>query len=115
MKLTVKDKEFLEKLNPLIEEKGLWIDLKSAGMKSIILRKNYGDKIESEFGMTRQGIRWRFQKITDMYVSALETIYYIENHLGAHLRQKALEVSKERILMRKKNLEQTIRNNARKT
>ena len=46
MKLTVKDKDFLEKLKRLLEEKDLKIDLKEDGLKRFVLRQNYGDKVE---------------------------------------------------------------------
>jgi hypothetical protein len=55
MKLTHKDKEFIDRLRPLFDSKGLEIDLKKDGLKRLVLRKNYGDRIEEAFGMTRQG------------------------------------------------------------
>ena len=103
MKLTVKDKEFLEKLKRLLEEKDLKIDLKEDGFKRFILRENYGDKIEGTFNMTRQGIRWRFYRLfNDIYVSAYETIYFVESYFGTDLRQMAIDIAKERISFRKK-------------
>lgn len=50
MKLTVKDKEFLERLNRLVEETEVRICLKEDGLKRFVLRQNYGDKIEKAFG-----------------------------------------------------------------
>jgi hypothetical protein len=101
MKLTVKDKEFLERLRKLFEEKQLDIELKREGFKRLVLRRNYGDKIESCFGMTRQGIRWRFQHLSEMYVNAYETVYWLESLFGTELRQKAIEIARERVAMRK--------------
>ena len=63
MKLTIKDKDFLEKLKSLLEQKELKINLKEDGLKRFVLRQNYGDKVEKAFGMTRQGVRWRFHHL----------------------------------------------------
>ena len=103
MKLTLKDKEFLERLRPLMKSKELSIELKQDGMKRLVLRQNYGDKIESEFGMTRQGVRWRFQRLfSEIYISSYESIFLIESQFGTELRQKALEIAKERVQLRQK-------------
>jgi hypothetical protein len=103
LKLTVKDKDFLEKLKGLLEEKDLKIDLKEDGIKRFVLRENYGDKIEKAFNMTRQGVRWRFQRLfNDIYPSAYEVVYYLEAHFGTGLRSQALEIAKERVALRKK-------------
>ena len=103
MKLTVKDKDFLEKLKALLESKDLEIDLKNDGIKKFVLRKNYGDKIESAFNLTRQGIRWRFQRLfNEIYINAYLTLFWIESSFGTDLRQKAMEIAKERVEMRKK-------------
>ena len=103
MKLTVKDKEFLERLKPLLDSKELDIELKKGGLKRLVLRQNYGDKITSYFNMTRQGVRWRFQRLfNEIYVSSYETIYWLESLFGTELRQKALEIAKERVELRKK-------------
>jgi len=103
LKLTVKDKDFLEKLKKLLEEKDLKIDLKEDGFKRFVLRENYGDKIEGTFSMTRQGIRWRSHRLfNEIYVSAYETIYFIESNFGPSLRALALQIVKERVEMRKK-------------
>ena len=107
MKLTVKDKEFLERLRFLLYSKDLSIELKRDVLKKMVLRQNYGDKIESQFKMTRQGVRWRFQRLfNEIYVSAYTTIYWIESFFGTDLRAMAIEIARERIAMRK---------NARKT
>jgi len=103
LKLTVKDKDFLEKLKSLLEAKELKINLKEDGLKRFVLRQNYGDKIEKCFGMTRQGVRWRFQRLfNDIYPSAYEVVYYLETHFGTELRSMALEIAKERVALRKK-------------
>ena len=102
MKLTVKDKDFLERLKRLLEEKELKIDLKEDGLKRFVLRQNYGDKIDKCFGMTRQGVRWRFYHLTEMYISSVEVIYFLESNFGTELRPMALEIAKERVALRKK-------------
>ena len=102
MKLTVKDKDFLERLKSLFDSKDLNIELKKDGLKRLVLRQNYGDRIENAFRMTRQGVRWRFQRIfSEIYVSSYEAIYFIESLFGPELRQKALEIAKERVEIRK--------------
>ena len=101
MKLTVKDKEFLERLRELMQKKELSVDLKTDGYKRMVLRGNYGDKIERSFGMTRQGVRWRFNRLAnEQYVSAYESIFQIESLFGTELRQMALDIAKERVAMR---------------
>ena len=103
MKLTLKDKDFLERLRALMKSKELSIELKQGGMKRLVLRQNYGDKIESEFGMSRQGVRWRFQRIfSEIYISSYESIFWVESQFGTELRQKALEIARERVGLRKK-------------
>ncbi len=103
MKLTLKDKDFLERLKRLMKSRELSIELKQDGMKRLVLRQNYGDKIDSEFGMTRQGVRWRFQRIfSELYVSSHESIFWVESQFGTGLRQAALEIARERVELRKK-------------
>ena len=103
MKLTLKDKEFLERLKPLFNSKDLDIGLKKDGLKRLVLRQNYGDKIFAHFKMTRQGVRWRFQRIfTEIYVEAYQTIYWVESLFGTGLRQMAMEIAKERVELRKR-------------
>ncbi len=107
MKLTEKDKEFIEKLKMLIDDRELRIELKEDGLKRFVLRRNYGDKIERIFGLTRQGIRWRFQRLLgDIYVSAYTTIYWVESLLGTELRTMALEIATQRVELRKKALKE---------
>jgi hypothetical protein len=102
MQLTIKDKDFIERLRELLEEKELKIDLKEDGLKRFVLRQNYGDKVERSFNMTRQGVRWRFQHLSEIYISSLEAIYFLESNFGTELRQMALEIVKERVALRKK-------------
>lgn len=102
MKLTLKDKDFLERLRILLNSKDLAVELKRDGFKRLVLRQNYGDKIAEYFTMTRQGVRWRFQRLfNEIYVSAYETIFWIESNFGIELRQMAIEIAKERVAMRK--------------
>ena len=102
MKLTIKDKDFLEKLKSLLEAKELKISLKEDGLKRFVLRQNYGDKVEKCFNMTRQGVRWRFHHLFEIYVLAYEAIYFLESNFGTELRSMALEIAKERVALRKK-------------
>ena len=97
MKLTNKDKVFLETLKRLAESGQLLIDMRTDGWKRLVLCRNYGEKIEAEFNMTRQGVRWRFQRLfNEIYVSAYETIYFIESIMGTDLRSSAMDIAKER-------------------
>ncbi|MGD0920010.1 MAG: hypothetical protein ABSB22_26535 [Thermodesulfobacteriota bacterium] len=102
MKLTIKDKDFLEKLKNLLEQKELKIDLKEDALKRFVLRQNYGGKVGKAFGMTRQGVRWRFHHIMEIYISAYEAIYFLESNFGTELRSMALEIARERVALRKK-------------
>ena len=103
MKLTVKDKDFLEKLKKLMDEKYLDIDLKNSPYAYFVLKGNYGDKIENEFKMSRQGVRWRFWRIfNEIYIEAYQTIFWVEKYFGTHLREKAIEVERQRLIARKK-------------
>jgi len=102
MKLTQKDKEFIEELRKQLEEKYLRITLEDDGLKHLVLRQNYGDKIETAFGTSRQGVRWRFQRLFNkIYVSAYETILLIESSFGNELRASAMEIAKERVELRR--------------
>lgn len=98
MKLTSKDREFLEKLRGLCDERELSIESKRDGVTRLVLRKNYGSRVESHFGMTRQGVRWRFQRLfSEIYVNAYITILWIESNFGTHLRNEAMAIAKERM------------------
>jgi hypothetical protein len=69
----------------------------------MVLQGTYGEKIHKTFRMTRQGVRWRFQRVLgQMYVSAFETILFIEKIFGSGLRDYAMQISKERYERKKK-------------
>jgi hypothetical protein len=106
MKLTSKDKTFLCNLRGLLEEKQLRIELKDDGFKHLVLRQNYGDRVERVFGMSRQGVRWRFQRLfNEVYVEAYERVWWIEANFGTDLRHHAIAMAKERIELRKRAAE----------
>jgi hypothetical protein len=100
MKLTEKDKSFLGTLKQLMEERQLWVDYKPGQPGYLILRGTYGDHTSEAFGMTRQGVRWRFGRIMDQYISAFETILFIERIFGSQLREHAMRISRERYELR---------------
>jgi len=103
MKMTTKDKEFLERLRPLVESGDVSIEMKEDGVKRLVLRKNYGSKIARVFRMTRQGVRWRFQRLfNQIYVESYLTILFIESAFGTHLRQQAMTIARERFEMRRR-------------
>lgn len=103
MQLTQKDKSFIEALGGLLEERQLRIELVDDGYKRFVLRQNYGDRIQEAFGMTRQGVRWRFQRLfNDVYVEAYERILWIESNLGTQLRASALAIARERTEIRRR-------------
>ena len=63
----------------------------------MVLKGTYGEKIHKTFRMTRQGVRWRFQRLfSHVYVEAFLTILMIEKIFGTELREYAVRVSKER-------------------
>jgi len=104
MKLTQKDKDFLERLRQLLDAKDLKVEMNDDGYTRLVLRQNYGDKVENSFRMSRQGIRWRFGHIfNEIYIAAYETIYMVESNFGTGLRQEALAIAKERVELRKRN------------
>ena len=106
MKLTQKDREFLETLKRLMESKDLCVELRPGRPSYMVLRGTYGDHIDKAFRMTRQGVRWRFQRLLgDIYVSAFETILFIEQVFGPQLREHAIRISKERYELRQQALE----------
>jgi len=106
VKLTEKDAEFLAKLRELVEEKELRIELKDNGYKYLVLRQNYGDRVQSAFGLSRQGVRWRFQRLfSQIYVEAYVTILWVESNFGTELRPMAMAVAKDRAALKRKALE----------
>ena len=73
----------------------------------MILKGTYGEKIHKTFGITRQGVRWRFNHVfSDAYISAFETILAIEKIFGTQLREYAIRISKERYSIRQRNNQQ---------
>jgi len=73
----------------------------------MVLRGNYGDKVHRAFHMSRQGVRWRFWRLfNDIYVSAFETILFIERTFGSGLRPYAIQISQERYKQRRAILSQ---------
>jgi len=56
MKLTQKDKEFLETLRMVMNLKEMWVELRPDRPSYMVLRTMYGDKIYKVFKMTRQGV-----------------------------------------------------------
>jgi uncharacterized membrane protein YgcG len=103
MNLTEKDVVFLERLKSLLESGDVWIELKSDNPSYMVLRGTYGEKIHKTFAMTRQGVRWRFQRIFGQaYVGALQAILTIELIVGTGLRDWAIRISRERYALRQR-------------
>ena len=101
MKLTDKDRDFLEKLRELMESKDLWVVFKPDQPSRMILKGTYGEKIHKTFRMTRQGVRWRFYRLfNQVYVEAFETILFLEKTFGTQLREYAIKISKEKYALR---------------
>ena len=101
--LTNKDRIFLEKLKKLMESKDLCVELKAAKPSRMVLKGTYGVKIHKTFGITRQGVRWRFQHIFGKdYIEAFATILAIEKIFGTELRDYAIRISRERYQLRQK-------------
>ncbi|MFC1766582.1 hypothetical protein ACFL6U_31455 [Planctomycetota bacterium] len=101
--LTEKDKTFLEELKGLMASKDLRVELKPGQPSTMVLKGTYGQKIEKAFGVTRQGVRWRFQHVFCMaYVRAFETILFIEKIFGTQLRDYAIRISRERYALRQR-------------
>ncbi len=106
MRLTAKDKDFLEELRKLIESKDLWVELKPNNPSYMVLKGTYGNKIHKAFRVSRQGVRWRFQRLfCQVYVEAFETIMMIEKVFGTELRDYAVKISKERYELRQETLQ----------
>ena len=87
----------MEKLKKLMDSKDLCVELKPDRPSRMVLKGTYGEKIHKTFGVTRQGVRWRFQHIFGkIYVEAFEAILFIEKNFGPQLRDHAIRISKER-------------------
>jgi len=68
----------------------------------MVLKGTYGEKVHKTFRMTRQGVRWRFQRLfSNVYVEAFETILMIEKTFGTQLREYAVRMSRERHELRR--------------
>jgi hypothetical protein len=106
MRLSEKDKEFLERLRELVEADEVWIERTLDRPSRFVLRGNYGSKVEDKFGISRQGVRWRFQRLfNDLYVDSFAVLLFIEKQLGAQFRQDALIIAHERFLLRQKAMQ----------
>ena len=77
------------------------VELKLGHPSRMVLKGTYGEKIHNTFGVTRQGVRWRFQHtFSEIYCRAFETILFIEKNFGTQLREHAIRISKERYALR---------------
>ena len=91
----------METLKQLMESSDLSVELRPDRPSRMVLRGTYGEKIHRAFRMTRQGVRWRFWRLfNDIYVSAFETILFVEKTFGTQLRDHAIRISKERYALR---------------
>ena len=83
------------------------MELRPDNPSRMILKGTYGEKIHKTFGVTRQGVRWRFQHIFDSaYIAAFETILAIEKIFGTQLREYAIKISREKHAIRQENSRQ---------
>ena len=99
----------MENLKKLTESKDLWVELKPNNPSYMILKGTYGKKIHKTFRVTRQGVRWRFQRLFNhVYVEAFLTILMVEKIFGTQLRQYAVKISKERYTLRQEALQKDI-------
>ena len=93
-----------------MESKDLWVELKSGRPSYVVLKGTYGEKIHTTLRMTRQGVRWRFQRLFNhVYVEAFETILMIEKTFGTQLREHAIRISRERYETRRERLREGVR------
>ena len=84
-----------------MDSKDLCVELKPDRPSRMVLKGTYGEKIHKTFGITRQGVRWRFQHIFGkIYVEAFEAILFIEKNFSPQLRDHAIRISKERYALR---------------
>ena len=88
-----------------MESKDLWVELKPGRPSYMVLKGTYGEKIHKTFRMTRQGVRWRFQRLfCQIYTEAFETILMIEKIFATQLREYAVRISRERYELRQEIL-----------
>lgn len=86
-----------------MDSKDLRVELRPGRPSYLVLRGTYGDQVHQAFRVSRQGVRWRFQRVfSEMYISAFETILFIEKAFGTQLREHAIRISKERFAERQK-------------
>jgi len=110
MRLTEKDKTFLERLRNLMDSHDLSVELRPGRPSHMVLKGTYGEKIHQIFRMTRQGVRWRFQRLfSQVYVEAFQTILMIEKTFGTQLRDHAIRISRERYEMRQAMVQDRLR------
>ena len=96
-------------MKKLTESKDLWVELKPEKPGYMVLKGTYGEKIHKTFRVTRQGVRWRFQRLFNhVYVDAFLTILMIEKIFGTQLREHAVKISKERYALRQEALQGSI-------
>ena len=102
MRLTEKDRQFLTTLaQRLREDDALRVELVADRPSYMVLRGNYGDRVHAPFGVSRQGVRWRFGRLfNEVYVGAFTAILMIEQTFGDSLRQHAIRISRERHALR---------------
>ena len=99
----------MENLKKLTESKDLWVELKPNNPSYMVLKGTYGKKIHKTFRVTRQGVRWRFQRLFNrVYVEAFLTILMVEKIFGTQLREYAIKISKERYALRQEALQRSI-------
>ncbi|MFA6187530.1 MAG: hypothetical protein WC770_10035 [Phycisphaerae bacterium] len=90
-------------MKKLMDLADLHVELRAGNPSRMILKGTYGEKIHKIFGVTRQGMRWRFQHIFGhAYVRAFETILLIEKIFGTELREYAIRISREKYQLRQK-------------
>jgi len=76
----------------------------------MVLKGTYGERIHKTFRMSRQGVRWRFQRLfSHVYVEAFETILMIEKTFGTELRDYAIRISRERYEVRQEAVREGFR------
>mgnify|MGYP000455817305 CR=1 FL=1 len=66
MKLTQKDKEFLETLRKLIESKDLSVELKPDKPSYMVLKGTYGEKIHKGEGFTLNDFKEQMEQMANM-------------------------------------------------
>ena len=84
-----------------MDSQDLSVELKPGKPSYMVLRGTYGEMVHNTFRMTRQGVRWRFWRLfNDIYVSAFETVLFVEKTFGTQLRDYAIRISKDRYALR---------------